>query len=275
MADSKYYPDEWKAFCALVNNGKALPSPSLSRFAARYRSAGNFQRAEFFGLSDDLSAGYSAIIKVMLCYSAFEILCEAIALNIREQQIVDAGCAKALRAEYSDASSDAFPLKAALTNKTLLQRLDAFLNNASDDILPFATALRHLFAHGFWTPNGGEAVSRRARQTLDALSLALLWKSDQVFSGHVLALSGEAPAASSVKCEYDVAGGKRILIVTDDDESFATVCRALECAELTTDPRFGRPGRDSPAWNRKRKTMDPGGLRFQRFMPSCRTDWPR
>ncbi len=189
MADAKYYPDEWKTFCELVKKGVTPGSPGLSRFAARYRSAGNFQRAEFFGLSDELCAGYSAIIKLMLCYSAFEILCGAIGHDVSQQRIVDARCAKALRAVYGRVAADTFPLATALTSKKLLSRLDACLQGKSEDVLPLAIALRHLFAHGFWTPTGGEAVSRRATEALEALSLALLWKCDQVFATHVQGVS--------------------------------------------------------------------------------------
>ena len=153
MADDKYYPDEWKEFCALVKSGSVEASPALSRFAARYRAAGNYQRAEFMGMSGDVCDGYSAVIKVMLCYSALEVLCGALGLTLADQVVVTspaggyAKCPAQLRAEYGGASSTEFPLRAALTSRRLVNRLDAFIAGTSDDLLPVATALRHLFVH--------------------------------------------------------------------------------------------------------------------------------
>ena len=201
MADDKYYPDEWKEFCALVKSGSVEASPALSRFAARYRAAGNYQRAEFMGMSGDVCDGYSAVIKVMLCYSALEVLCGALGLTLADQVVVTspaggyAKCPAQLRAEYGGASSTEFPLRAALTNRRLVNRLDAFIAGTSDDLLPVATALRHLFVHGAWTPSGGETVSKRATRALTDLAQILLWHCDTVFTTYVCSLKGTSDSA--------------------------------------------------------------------------------
>lgn len=266
MADYGYYPDKWKQFCGLARGGAAKASPELSRFAARYRAAGNFSRAEFFGMSRQACEGNSAVIKVMLCYSTFEALCRALALRLADQMIVTSPlgpygkCPRQLRAEYAGASSTAFPLRAALTDPKLRARLDAFMAGTSDDLLPVAAGLRHLFVHGVWTPSGGEVVSKRATKALFDLAQLILLQCDTMFSTHVRSLMGEEPR-SSVDITYQVRG-LNVLINTDKDEWFTAVCNVLGCPEARQDPRFGVSARRAPDPNNRRKALRAGGRHF-------------
>jgi hypothetical protein len=216
-------------------------------------------------MSGDVCEGYSAVVKVMLCYSAMEVLCGALGLALADQVVVPspaggyAKCPAQLRAEYQGASSSEFPLRAALTNPKLGKRLDAFMAGSSEDVLPVATALRHLFVHGVWTPSGGEVVSKRAAKALTDLAQLLLQHCDTVFAAHVSSLKGAQESGPT--CTYDIKG-LNVLINTDDDDWFAGACDVLGLAEARHDTRFTAKDRRSPDPSAKEKSMRSGGVHF-------------
>ena len=139
MADDNYYPDEWKVFCGLVKDGTAPASSELSRFAARYRAAGNFQRAEFFGMSGDVCDGYSAVIKNRATLSA-AVLSQLLRRDLGFQGLVvtDALVMEAITAHHGAAEAAVLAFEAGAD--LILMPADA--NAAIDGLLAAVQAGR-------------------------------------------------------------------------------------------------------------------------------------
>jgi hypothetical protein len=50
--------------------------------------------------------------------------------------------------------------------------------------MPFAMAIRHLFAHGQWTPTGSNVLTKRAVDALDSLQQGLRLAGQNLFDGY-------------------------------------------------------------------------------------------
>jgi hypothetical protein len=171
----KHYPTAWAKWDYLAGSGHdamaagfGVPNGDLNRFASRYRVARAFTRVELDGYGSATEEGYTALFRIMLMWSAFEQFLKA--LGIKQHQ------SDALVARYS---SD--PLLRLVRNSDYQARLftfvrkkakgkheernlDAYLSGASCNPTYLASTLRHIFAHGYLTPNaGGAAPDRVAR----------------------------------------------------------------------------------------------------------------
>jgi hypothetical protein len=149
-----------------------------------------YRGSTFGGLSREVAAGYSEAIRLLLAYCAFESACSASGERAGDCPIVADSrvapkMADLVRAEYGSVSEASFPLRGALHGKKLVKRLDEFFQGQHSDLQPIAAALRHLFAHGVWTPSGGRAMSKRARRTLALLSEACLFSADGLLAAYL------------------------------------------------------------------------------------------
>ncbi|PIT71210.1 hypothetical protein B9Z42_16065 [Limnohabitans sp. B9-3] len=111
------------------------------------------------GYADQTVAGYSALMRASLHWTAFEMFKKA--LNIKDTREIfklhpfDSHL-ETIRACFT--SKDFFQVvRGHLTDNKQKQQLDAFA--AGDQISPLvlAKALRHIFFHGALTPNAGGA----------------------------------------------------------------------------------------------------------------------
>ena len=177
MADAKYYPDDWQKYCRYCKTTGGNPNPQWAIFAARFRVSGNYSGVFWFGSIGPVGKGYEAAIGFLLSYSAFEAACRAEGVNVWEVRLDDGGyldeCRAKIRFHFSRLSNQDFPLLNALTSKNLRRKLADFFSKKSDDLMPFAMALRNLFAHGFWTPTGSRALTKGACFEIDLLSQAV------------------------------------------------------------------------------------------------------
>lgn len=192
MADGRDYPDQWVTYSNLVKGGRLNSSGEWSRFAARYRAASAFHSLNFMGSLSALSQrGYASAVRLLLCFSAFEAAC--LASRKEPFDIVissDSGMGRETRTKLIKAfgKTDArqLPLRGALTNKKLADRVDAFFRGEDTNLEPVARFLRHLFAHGAWTPYGTGTITKTACEAVDLLSQTLLHAADDLLSAHLI-----------------------------------------------------------------------------------------
>jgi hypothetical protein len=189
MADTNNYPDEWNKYCKRVRRKDVSALTNWNRFAARYRAASSFSNAEFWNVSKEVARGYSNAIKLLLAYSAFEAACKAAGKDHNkvilssEIGIYKQARIKLLKAFGLFSESD-FPIRQALNGK-LAKRVDDFFLSKTDNLQPVAASLRHLFAHGIWTPVGAKALTKGACDALDLLSQRLLHGADALFNEYL------------------------------------------------------------------------------------------
>lgn len=185
MGDSNYYPDRWKEYLSALRMSGSSPSREWGIFAARYRAAGNFHSINFFKTSSRVAEGYTKAFQLLLSYSAFESACAASGAPPTERPISSsAGIAKNARLElikaFRKTPESKFPLREALASRRLEAKVDAFFAGQDENLQPIASAIRHLFAHGIWTPHGSKCLTVTARNALDLTAQAILAEGDRI-----------------------------------------------------------------------------------------------
>jgi hypothetical protein len=144
----------------------------------------------FAGLGEDVGRGYAAALGVVLAYSALEACWTALDTakpKVDEVALIDLELAARLRR----ALRGRFSLGTEL-NARLSKRVELFMAGAdepgwptSQDVLTIARAIRHLFAHGVFTPSGGGTVTAVAARALQDLADVVLAYSVDVFRTEV------------------------------------------------------------------------------------------
>jgi len=191
VADGRDYPDQWVTYTNLVKGGRLNASAEWSRFAARYRAASAFHSLDFMGtLSAASKRGYTAAVRLLMCFSAFEAACLASGKKPFDISLSsDGGIYREARTKlikaFADVSEAQFPLRGALTNEKLADRVDAFFRGEDPNLEPVARSLRHLFAHGAWTPYGSDTITKTACDAVDLLSQILLHAADDLLNAHL------------------------------------------------------------------------------------------
>jgi hypothetical protein len=89
-------------------------------------------------------------------------------------------CRKELIRWFGRYGEDDFPLRGTLASSELGKKIDSFFAKETDNLLPIASAFRHLFAHGHWTPNGSGALSKGACAAIEMLAQLLRMKGDDL-----------------------------------------------------------------------------------------------
>jgi hypothetical protein len=190
MADAQYYPDLWRDYCRLIDLKSSPHRFFWNRFAARYRAAAAFQYAEFMRLSDKTGRGYSAAIKLLLSYSAFECACKAssVATNTTELSLEKRDLdwvVKRLIKVFAPKTIARENLVNSVTSARLRKKIEEFLSGGHVDLQPICAALRNMIAHGHWTPNGANSLTVECIEIYELLSYALLKKSDKLLESEV------------------------------------------------------------------------------------------
>lgn len=170
----------WKRFC---DERRANPefcdvevTRRLNRYRARYRAASNFKSVVIDKASDNLTRGYSAGIRLLLSYSAAEVLGVAIGVEINKWTIFEPGLVRAIREVCAEYASD----NVAFSKKQTKQNFSSFIAGESDNLRIAATGLRVLVAHGHFAPSTA-VYSRRNAQAVVDLSTLLLTQSESRF----------------------------------------------------------------------------------------------
>ena len=184
MADNLYYPDCWREYCAECKRVGSKPDRAWAIFASRFRMAGNFGGAVWFKMAQSTARGYDAALRLLLSYAALEAACAASREKIENIKLEGeylAECRRQIRRNFSSFSAEEFDLRGSLTSDRLKRKLDEFFSGQSEDLMPFAAAIRHLFAHGVWTPKGSMALTKSATDGLDWISHGLKLAAQELF----------------------------------------------------------------------------------------------
>jgi tartrate dehydratase beta subunit/fumarate hydratase class I family protein len=136
-------------------------------------------------LSEKTGRGYSAAIKFLLSYSAFECACKAssvasntieLYLNKRDLNWVVSRLIKV----FAPTTLARENLVNSVTSPRLRKKVEEFLLGGHVNLQPICAALRNMIAHGHWTPNGTSALTAECIKIYDLLSYALLKGSDKL-----------------------------------------------------------------------------------------------
>lgn len=161
--------------------GEARPDSALTRFNARFNLATSFVGVTLAGASERTAQAYSSGIRVALAYSALEALDSALGKRIARVRMSDDELARKYRSHTCDG------LRGLLEESTHESQVKAQLRHLTedpdaDDVMPVATAVRHLVFHGDFTAHGsGAAQSAGVRKFLDGLADSLILRADDQF----------------------------------------------------------------------------------------------
>ncbi|MGY0390570.1 hypothetical protein ACWZJV_26660 [Nocardioides sp. WG-D5] len=157
-----------------TNSDGATQYDVLGRSAARWHLAANLQGVQVTGADSRTEKGYHAGLIVVLAYSALEHL-EDQAIHKRKGAINNVTIPDPSLADRLRSGTKTHKL---LTSETIVDpRLRAKLRNweagHDSDVLVVAKALRHMFAHGAFTPYGLDITKTAARNALTDLAEAV------------------------------------------------------------------------------------------------------
>lgn len=155
----KNYPKSYAAFCDLDNAshrprqmGFHVDKGEVYRFTNRFRVAKAFLGINLDNYAPDTTAGYDALLKVFLAYSAFELFLKM--MGQKQSSImgiltlynpgshIDSVVRKDTGRKFY-----AFVHK-HLDKQTHKQNLDDVYNKRHQNITYIASSIRHIFAHG-------------------------------------------------------------------------------------------------------------------------------
>jgi len=188
------YPTNWAHYCSHVfhtgadqfgfNSGTA----DVNRFSARFRAAASYRGVILEGYSDATAQGYSALCRTLFVWSAFESF-----LKITNQAQGDMGpCFERHGgAEIAEALKRADPGNLFYTfihervNATHQRELANYFNADPCNIGYLASAIRHIFAHGWLTPNANQGDPLVAVSICNQLCDFLILVMDNEFGARV------------------------------------------------------------------------------------------
>lgn len=190
------YPDSWREFDRYMPGvpprafGFAAELPEINRWVARYRAAASFERAELVQYqSQDTVEAYSALIRAILVWSAFERFLPIVGLTqSTSAELLDKYDAQELIREIQGIDEDArlFQyIQSKVTNRTLAEELDKYFQNAPFNASYLLSAIRHIFGHGHLTPGANEANAAATSAICNRLSEFHLEIMNAEFADHV------------------------------------------------------------------------------------------
>jgi hypothetical protein len=159
------YPPSWSLLEQLVTAGRygeigfARPVASANRFAARYRFATSIKEIVLNGYTQETHAGYTALARASLAYSAFEAILQLIGVPskdtsrlLRRYPVTD--WLGYLRRHDPKQLFFGF-IEARVAPHHEKTNLAQFLKGQGCDFTAIARSVRHIFFHGELTPNAG------------------------------------------------------------------------------------------------------------------------
>lgn len=126
--------------------------------------------------SEKLIRGYTTGLRLLLCYSAAESLGEAIGEKVTTWVITDESLLFPLRRLATP-----LPDRSDVLHKHVREQVTAFVSQEHDNIRVIATALRHLMAHGHFTPTGAGAMTKAGSDAIENLSTHLITETERRF----------------------------------------------------------------------------------------------
>lgn len=158
----------------------------LYRARARHRIARKFLGLRVDKATVQLVRGYSAGMRLFLCYSAAEAMGEAVGKHVTGWEIQDQTLEASLRR-----IAKPLPQRHDVLSKGVRQGVEAFLARDHDNVRVVATALRHLVAHGEFTPSGAGVMTKSGADAVNRLGSLLLIESERQFAAWFEKLAGK------------------------------------------------------------------------------------
>ena len=140
----------------------------LYRSHARLRVSRRFSGMDIRHASEALVRGYNAGMGLFLTYSGAEALGDVVDRHVTAWVIRDAELAGPLRKMALPIVEREDVIKPKLRGELL-----SFCDGEHDNVRVVATALRHLVAHGDFSPTGLKAMSKAGANAIGALSCLL------------------------------------------------------------------------------------------------------
>ena len=200
---SKHQPTNWGRWSELAREGhvpsaagfdaSALPG-DLNRFRSRYRMAHAFQGVQLEGFGEETKAGYNALLRLFLTWSAFELFMRVTGATNGDLDALlkpynpEAAVAAVRRLDPSDRY---FTMIRRHVNKHIGAELDKYLAGQPISVIWLIRSLRQIFAHGTLTPNADKVKPWMVQQICDVCCGLLFRVMDEEFSRRVIAYSNQ------------------------------------------------------------------------------------
>lgn len=185
------YPSKWKDYQGAIPQGFGVfefvkdSIGDVARFGARYRAASCFQGITLSGYSQSTEAGYSALTRVMFTWSAFETLLAVKGKHPQDaNESLERHGAKDLLAQLQtlDKENKFYNFIYERVNESHKKQLDNYFNGDPCNIAYLASAIRHIFAHGWLSPNADAVEPKAVVEICNLLCDFLLSFMDNEFS---------------------------------------------------------------------------------------------
>lgn len=166
----------------------------LNRFQARFKVAQRFRSLSIVPCSQAVRRGYSEGVRLMLTYSAAELFGETIRprMRMKSWKIVDESLSSRL-----GPIAKKLPTVDLSLDEEIKQALLRIARKDSADVMPVAKALRHMFAHGIFTPGGTGALTSRDSLAVRDLSILVQEETIRRFSQWLDHLAHQISTAES------------------------------------------------------------------------------
>lgn len=156
----------------------------FNRFNARFRAATS--GIEVKGYRDESTGdGYSALLKIVLVWSAYEYFLECFDLNQNDSgQLVEKSNATKQQQDIRnlDVGDKFFNFIKSKVNARHKRELESYFDGSPCNLVYLASAIRHAFTHGALTPNVDGVEARIVRDICVMLSETLLRIMDNKFT---------------------------------------------------------------------------------------------
>jgi transposase-like protein len=189
---------EWEVFNKWVIEHSQIKLtvqlPHLNPLNARFRVANS--EVEVKGYRDDTGKGYSALLKIVLVWAAFEFFLKMFKLKQRDAgDLIEESEAFDIQKNIRNLDADDKFIKfiKSVVNGQHKKELTDYLNNEPCNIIYLASAIRHAFVHGKLTPNADGTNPDAVSKICNKLSSTLLKMIDDKFSKFVSKLKGPTP----------------------------------------------------------------------------------
>jgi len=149
----------------------------LYRARARHKFAKQFLGLKVDKGTAELVRGYSAGVRLFLCYSAAEAMGDAVGKHVAGWLIREESLETPLRR-----IAKPLPQRSDVLSKGVRQGVEAFLARDHNNVRVVATALRHLVAHGEFTPTGVGLMTKSGADAVTRLGDCLLAESERQFA---------------------------------------------------------------------------------------------
>jgi hypothetical protein len=192
MKDLHNLPTKHKEFSAMkkaLNDKQKKQNEKflnlMNRFMYRYRMAKAFQTIVAENVEKRTADGYACGMKLFMAYSAYDEIraAERILLNLdRNKTHKYKNEILAERIRSNERMKDLLLETIAVEEDGLRVMLKKFYANKNNEIMIFASSLRHSFVHGDFTTARSGLTNKREIQTINDVTDVVLKISDEIFS---------------------------------------------------------------------------------------------